>query len=211
MKILSVILLLLASALAQQNQSPQAETSGNCSPVFQNNTGKVDFVCDTMDKATVSKIVSLLNAILRKTSDTNDTDKKLDDILEFLKTRLPPQRTLVGPDREAFITALRPACPFEVAIRGIPGDKDSQEYAKQIGEAIQEAGCTLKRPRFLIDTGPSYGVGIVIHDIQKIPAGADALTGAFNKAHVKLTNQASDVIEVGSVYVMVGFNDFKPQ
>jgi hypothetical protein len=123
----------------------------------------------------------------------------------------PPQRKLTKEERDKFVSDLRRSCPFEVAVRAIPGNAESMEYADQISAAIKDAGCTLKRAKFLIDTSPSYGVWLTIHDKDKIPVGADALAGSFNAANIPFKGNTGDFIEQGSVYVMVGLNDSKPQ
>jgi hypothetical protein len=84
-------------------------------------------------------------------------------------------------------------------------------YAEQLAQAIKEAGCTLRRPRFLIDTSPSYGLWVMLHDKDNIPAGADALVDALFKTGAPVKTNTLDAIEPGVVYLMVGFNDAKPQ
>jgi len=88
MKVLVLFLVFIGiAAVAQEPSNIQAETSGTCSPVVQSNRGKVQITCNAaLDKATVAKVVSLLNKILQKTNDSDTTTKKLDDILEFLRT-----------------------------------------------------------------------------------------------------------------------------
>lgn len=81
----------------------------------------------------------------------------------------PPHRILSDKQRSKFIASLKAMCPFEIAVRPIPGNKESMEYAVQLSSAITDSGCTLKRPKFLIDTAPSYGLQIVIHDKENIP------------------------------------------
>ena len=84
MKRIALLFVLANIAAAQKAPNLQAETSGTCSPVIQGNQGKVEFTCDAMDAATISKIERLLNAILKNAKDTNATNKKLDEILEYL-------------------------------------------------------------------------------------------------------------------------------
>lgn len=88
MKIFVLLLALVNIATAQKAQNQpnvQAETSGICSPVIQGNQGKVEFTCNTaMDEAMRKKFLRLLNQIVKNTKDTNATNKKLDDIFEYL-------------------------------------------------------------------------------------------------------------------------------
>jgi hypothetical protein len=123
----------------------------------------------------------------------------------------PPQRQLTTDEREKFISYLRPFCPFEVVVRPIPGNAESMEYADQIVKAITEAGCTLGRTPFLIDTGVSYGIEIAIHDIKDIPLGANVLAGAFNAAGIKFRSVAGVVVPPNAVYVAVNLNDTRPR
>jgi hypothetical protein len=83
------------------------------------------------------------------------------------------------------------------------------QYADDLAKAIQEAGCKLRRPKFLIDTSPSYGLSVVLHDTDSIPAGADALADAFVKAGVSVKSGTSDAIEPSVIYLMVLFNEAK--
>jgi hypothetical protein len=123
----------------------------------------------------------------------------------------PPQRILTEDQRKAFVGILRTYCPFEIAVRGIPGNAESMAYAEQLMRAIKEAGCTLRRPKFLIDTSPSYGLWVILHDKENIPTGADALMEALSKTGSPAKGTTLDVIEPGVVYLMVGFNDTKLQ
>jgi hypothetical protein len=122
----------------------------------------------------------------------------------------PAKRILTQEQREKFIASLRPNCPLEIAVRALPGNQESMEYAEQIAEAIRDAGCRLKRPKFLIDTAPSYGLQVFIYDKDKVPTAADSLAGALNAAGLKWTGLAVDMIEPDSTYLMVGLSDFKP-
>jgi len=123
----------------------------------------------------------------------------------------PPQRQLTKDERDRFVAYLRPLCPFEVVIRGIPGNAESMEYADQIAAAITDAGCTRGRTPFLIDTAASYGIQIAIHDINDIPPAADALAGAFTEAGIKFSSVAGDPVKPKEVNVMVNLNGSKPQ
>jgi hypothetical protein len=123
----------------------------------------------------------------------------------------PPKRKLTKDEREKFVSSLRPYCPFGVAVRAIPGNADSMEYADQISSAIHDAGCPLLRAKFLIDTAASYGVALAIHDAANVPAGANALLASFKAANIPTTTSVGDPVEPGVVYVLVGLNDSKPQ
>lgn len=123
---------------------------------------------------------------------------------------LPPQRILTSEQQKILVATLKSVCPFEVAVRGVPGNAESLEYATQITRAIEQAGCKTRRAKFLIDTSAGYGVWIVLHDASVVPNGADALVDAFEKAGIKIQSQTLDAIEPGVVYVMVEFNDAKP-
>ena len=85
MKSLALLFVLMNIAAAQNVPNNQAETSGTCSPVIQSTQGKVQFTCNTaMNEATRKKFLMLLNQVLNNTKDGNGTNKKLDDILEYL-------------------------------------------------------------------------------------------------------------------------------
>jgi hypothetical protein len=124
-------------------------------------------------------------------------------------TCAPPQRTLTEKEHSDLVSSLRKSCSFRVAVRPITGNEESMVYAEQIVKTLKEAGCTPERAKFLIDTAPSYGVALVIHDLKDIPPGADALAGAFEASKIPWTRQTTEIIESGIVYVMVGLNDSK--
>src|SRR5690242_1289627 len=89
-RVLFFVAFLIITAGAQNVPNNQADTSGACSPVFQSNQGKIQFTCNTaISEATQKKILTLLNSILKNTSDANATNKKLDSILEYV-THLQP-------------------------------------------------------------------------------------------------------------------------
>jgi hypothetical protein len=121
----------------------------------------------------------------------------------------PPQRSLSDEQKTRFIALLKPACPFEVAVRHIPGNSESQQYADQLGEAITEAGCMLRKPRFLIDEHNGYGLIVALHDKENIPPAADALIGALLGANIKAVSSTADSIETGVVYLFVELSDLK--
>jgi len=117
---------------------------------------------------------------------------------------------LTSEQQKILVATLKSVCPFEVAVRGVPGNAESLEYATQIATAIEQAGCKIRRAKFLIDTSAGYGVWIMIHDTSAVPRGSDALADAFTKAGIMVQGQTLDAIEPEVVYVMVGFNDSKP-
>jgi hypothetical protein len=124
---------------------------------------------------------------------------------------VPPQRKLTEKQHDELVRILKKSCPFRVAVRPVTGNEESMVYAAQFVKFLQDSGCTPERPKFLIDTAPSYGVALVIHDVKDIPPGADALAGAFQELHLPWSREATEIIDSGTVYVMVGLNDSKSQ
>ncbi len=83
----------LAGLAQQVTPSVQATSSGVCSPNVVSNQGPVTITCNAaMDKATVTKIVSLLNRIVREEGSSDEVNRKLDSILEFLQTNVNPNK-----------------------------------------------------------------------------------------------------------------------
>jgi hypothetical protein len=119
----------------------------------------------------------------------------------------PPQRSLTPDQRRTFISVLQKTCPFEVAVRGVPGNPESMNFGDELAKAIKDAGCTLRRPKFLIDTSAGYGIWVMLHDKENIPAGADALINALTQAGLTPKSNTLDAIEPGVVYLMIAFND----
>jgi hypothetical protein len=121
----------------------------------------------------------------------------------------PAQRVLTDKEKATLIAVLRPYCPFDIAVRHIPGNEESQTYADQFSAAIREAGCMPRRPRFLIDEHNGTGIWIVVHDLKEIPPGAEGLATAMIQAGLKINTGPSDALEVGSVYLFIELSDSK--
>jgi hypothetical protein len=100
MRHLFVFLTLTLAGLAQQAQpNVEATSSGVCSPNILSNEGPVRIVCNTaMDRATVTRIVSLLNRILRERGGSEEVNRKLDSIMEFLQTNVNPNKPVTTYD-----------------------------------------------------------------------------------------------------------------
>src|ERR1700681_3020517 len=93
MRWLLIFLVTCTFGVTQVTPSVQATSTGICSPNVVSNQGPVSITCNTaMDKATVTKIVSLLNRILREKDSSDEVNRKLDSILEFLQTNVNPNR-----------------------------------------------------------------------------------------------------------------------
>jgi len=119
----------------------------------------------------------------------------------------PARRVLTDEQRQQILAVLTPVCPFDVSVRHVQGNSESQDYADQIANAIKDAGCTLKPPRWLIDHHNGRGVMVALHDRDGgVPAGAEALAAAMNAAHLKWSSTYVDAIEPGSIYVFVELN-----
>jgi hypothetical protein len=83
----TILVLSVTAAYGQHQPAVEAESTGACSPNILFNQGKVDFTCNVaMDKATVARIVSLLNQVLKNQDSPTSVNQKLDQILEFLQT-----------------------------------------------------------------------------------------------------------------------------
>jgi hypothetical protein len=77
-------------------------------------------------------------------------------------------------------------------------------YADQLAAAIKKAGCTLRRPRFLIDEHNGSGLWVTLHSADNIPPGADALIAALKGANVEsVKSTTSEAIEPGVIYLFV--------
>jgi hypothetical protein len=115
----------------------------------------------------------------------------------------PPERKLTADQRAKLIDALKPVCPFDVAVRGFPGSVDAMKYADQIRDAIHAAGCNPMRPKFLIDQSMQYGMFVAIHDDQNVPKGFNALLSVLQAVGIKAQPTLLSVIEPTAVYVLV--------
>lgn len=220
MKILSLLFLVAVTAVAQQPtvpqvSSPQAETSGTCSPIFQDNKGKVDFVCDTMDKATVAKIVSLLNSILKNTNDRTDTDKKLDDIMDFLQKRLPADWHLT-PDQKETLKQIANSLPSNVHVQILRvNETNAIDFGLEIYQIFESAGKAI--PKGLL-TGFDWTGGGVPHGVLVLIQSKDDAAFPFAQKIAETVNSAQHIpigfhpgldrngvpIESGLIKIIVG-------
>lgn len=197
MKILSLLFLVAVTAVAQQPtvpevSNPQAETSGTCSPIFQDNKGKVDFVCDTMDKATVAKIVSLLNSILKNTNDRTDTDKKLDDIMDFLQKRLPADWHLT-PDQKESLRQIATSLPSNIHVQIVRVDEtNSIDFGLEIYQIFEPLG------KATLSTGFSWTGGGVPHGVLVLIRGKDDAAFPFAEKIAETVN--------GAQHIPIGFH-----
>ncbi len=159
MKRLALFLVFVGiTAVAQQPANTQAETSGTCSPIVQGNQGKVVFTCNTaMNEATVKKIVTLLNTILKNTDDANATNQKLDDILEYLKTHLPVDWHLTPTQVESLRQIARTLPPTDHFKIYSVQDTNSVVFEQEIWRIFQSAGKATSEDIF---TSSSWGGGL---------------------------------------------------
>lgn len=119
----------------------------------------------------------------------------------------PPQRSLSQSQKDIIRQLLTPSCPFEVAVRHVAGNFESQSYADQLAGAVKSAGCTLRRPRFLIEEHSGIGVWVALHDTTAVPPAANALLRALTSAGIDAKGSSVDAFEPGVIYLMVELND----
>ena len=127
------------AAFGRQNLAPvEAQSTGDCSPNILSNQGKVEFTCNTpMDAATVKKIVSLLNQVLRtegkSVSSSEEMNRKLDELLAFVKNHAwPTVRELTNIQKQGIADFLK-TIPQSIAISvgSVVGSGDGDNYANQ--------------------------------------------------------------------------------
>jgi hypothetical protein len=216
---LAVIAFCLCSFAQQPSQQPSIEgkTSGDCSPNILANSGGVQFVCKTaVDEATSKRIVSLLNQILRKdnkdSAASNEINRKLDEILDFLKNA---SRHLSDDDKAgivAHLTGFHAKVDFGV----VAGVADGWQYAYELRNALREAKVDVGDIRLVAPIGggpPLYGIELIARG--EAPPGspipfesqAGILGSALNAGHVDITSAHLDPnFEADRVKVIVGFN-----
>jgi hypothetical protein len=218
MKLLGLVLatFVFTTASAQQQPNPQAETSGTCSPIIQSNQGKVEFTCNTrMDEATTKKIVSLLNAILKNTNDRTDTDKKLDDIMDFLQKRLPADWHL-APDQKESLKQIADSLPSNIHVQVVRvNETNSIEFGLEIYQIFESAGkATLKDLLTGLGWtggGVPHGVLILIRDKDDaaFPFAQKIGEAIYNAQHIPMgfhpgLDRNGVPIEAGLIKIIVG-------
>jgi hypothetical protein len=115
----------------------------------------------------------------------------------------PPRRSLTPDQRTSLIKALKTACPFDIAVRPLAGNEEAMAFAERLKSALSEAGCTLVRPKFLIDTAVDYGVIIGVQSNDTFPPGANVLMDALKAGGMEPKPEILPMVEPGVVYLMV--------
>jgi len=207
-----VLLLAFTSVAAVGQNAPnlQAETSGTCSPVVQSNQGKVQFSCNTaMNEATVKKIVTLLNTILKNTSDVNGTDKRLDEILEYLKTHLPSDWHLTPAQAESLRQIARTLPPTDHFKIYSVQDTNSIVFEQEIWKIFSAEGkATLED----IYTGWSWagglpqGVLVIMRNEQDIgfPVAKQIRDVLDSSRTLPIVFAREESLPVGQIKIVVG-------
>jgi hypothetical protein len=218
MKLLfSIILGFAISAFAQQ-QSPtiDAHSSGECSPNILSNQGKVQFTCNaSIDAATAKKIVSLLNQILQKerssTNQTEEINRKLDEILGFVRSQTDKsqrlaagvqelkqqvqQRHLSEDQKAKLASLLKVDAPQEFYFLCAP-DAETTYFANEILGVLESAGwkAVPHPPNWGTIERQGMGVHILVHDVTK-PVSREAVV-------LQQALKAIGIEAMGSKFVM---------
>ena len=188
--LISVILGLAMSASAQQQPAtPAAQSSGACSPNILSNQGKVEFTCNTsIDAATATKIVSLLNQILQKEGAArkpiDEVNIKLDEILAFLRSQAQQsQKMAAGIERIQqqiqerhlseyqkfmFASILKSYAPKEFYFLCAP-DAETTHFADEVLDVMESAGwrAVPHPPNWGIMERQGIGVQLLVQDVTK--------------------------------------------
>lgn len=188
--LIGLLLLLCSSAHAQQTIAPiDAKTSGACSPNIIGNKGEISITCNGItDEKTTTKLIAILNVILRKQSDPKRMESKLDEILAFVRNQSQETAAVkAGIDRLASRDHYRPLAeatkatvvegikhvvikygntPIVVSVYAEIGSQNRQQVAKELSEVLKLSGVQVEGPQYG-STYPSTGA---------VPLPAVALT-----------------------------------
>jgi hypothetical protein len=79
--------------------STDLKSGGACSPNIVSNSGTITITCQTSaDKATVRKLTDLLNQLISKQDNSATISSKLDEILQYIRTKGNPNAPIVTYD-----------------------------------------------------------------------------------------------------------------
>jgi len=222
------------STIFAQSKQPTDQQAGDCSVNISGNGNTASLVCKGIDVTVAKQIREILDATRHNETKMKDVSQKLDQIISQMGVQPavaiapngianaapnlgsqtvnnfePPQRVLSDSQKAILVAALKQAGAFEVAIRHSDGNAESQTYADQLAAAIQDAGWTLRRPKFLIATHESYGVWVLIKSANDIPVGAIKLVDALTAAGIKVQGQPIEGLEPNTFDLVIGLNEVK--
>jgi glycine/D-amino acid oxidase-like deaminating enzyme len=104
---------------------------------------------------------------------------------EKIKTELPPPRRL-SPQQEATIVSALRSHTATVVVR-YAKTLESQEYARQLSEALSKGGWILGSPRFAAKETDAPGLFVVVKDERNPPRGALTLVQGLRRAGVPVS------------------------
>jgi hypothetical protein len=134
-----------------------------------------------MDKATATKIVSLLNQILHKQANgggESDVNQKLDEILTFLRSEAQARepRHFTEEQKQALITALSATPNQVVNILSTARSAEIDIFESKFIDIFKKAGWRIgKEELSLVGFERALGLGVVVHSDQEHPTGAETL------------------------------------
>jgi len=123
-------------------------TDGSCSPAVADVKGNVTITCNGMDQATVNKVISLLNEILKDRKkldqiqqDLDKTTKRTDEI-----EARQASRRLTQNQSQQIVKLLTGKSSVPVEISVPIGNDEALQYAGDIGRALFSAGWKITKP-----------------------------------------------------------------
>lgn len=130
------VFLITGTLVGLAQQAPlnvQVASSGVCSPNVVSNEGPVSITCNAaMDKATVTKIVFLLNQILHERSSSDEVNRKLDSIMEFLQTNMNPNRPVTTYDCGGNSSMSGRAAGIGMSVTAVLGGPAAEAFQKMV-------------------------------------------------------------------------------
>jgi hypothetical protein len=223
---LFISLLLALPTWGQQSEATKVQTSGSCSPNILSNQGQVQFTCNTsVDTVTAEKIVSLLNQILKKENNSTgipvSSDRKLDEILQFLQTQAQQsqkleagvqelqqqteQRHLSEDQKTNLISLLKTEGPQEFYFITAT-DPETTYFSNEILDALQSAGWkpVPHPPNWPIFERPGQGVQVWVGDVTKAPRAAFILQQSLMKSGIDAMGQNFFMLSNDKIALYVG-------
>jgi hypothetical protein len=201
----SIILVFVMSAFAQQpSPTLDAQSSGECSPNILANQGKVEFTCNTsLDKDTAKKLASLLSQLLRKEGNSANTveeiNRKVDELLDFVKKQTPVPRRLTPSTKTELINCLKKK-PGRFTIGALQGDGEAYKFAEDWREVFLSAGWEIEHTDipiqiFMIGGGTYAGVRINVHDASTVQGQTELVGNSPEHVFYQCVTVRKDIVD----------------
>ena len=206
-----VVVLFISLSYGQQTTTTvEAQSSGACSSNILSNQGRVEFTCNApMVKATVNKVVSLLNQILQKQA-TGGSDKEINDKLDHILASLQNEAQAREPrhysesQKNTLIGALSNTPGQVVNILRTARSNEIETLTEQFIEIFAKAGWRIGNNGLALSgLEKAVGLGVVVRSQEEHPKAADALLITLMNEGFKVEGGINAQVPVNEIRLVV--------